>query len=792
MSFSYANPGSGPSAGGIGWFNFSTLTINPGDKITGLTGVLNDGTTVTFDISSFPTSLVPYVASPATAGDFGSSAYTGLLGNTILYTPVRATYPTPSTLVLNNIVLKDSHGNAVTNYTTVVADGESTNQFAALYTESWSWLTNGGNWKLLTVAGSNPPTLAGLGTNTATITGINAASAAAYVLTTQSPTSLTLASIGREAVAIGFATTKVNIQKNIGARIDSSDQFVLNIGGTPNNQVTTTGVTNGIQTEVASVYAIPGNIYTINEAMAPGSASTLTDYKVITSAVNNTLGGSIPPTGLLPISVTPQLGDNISYEIVNAAPETFTKTVDKVFADIGEVLTYTVTINNPNSFAVNNVVMTDVLPAGTTYVDNLIVNLPFTGTNPATGITINTIPANSFATVSWQVSVNDIMAGSQINNVASIVIPNGTSGNTNVVTTTINNADLTSSGNFIKTVNHNNAQPGDIITYTLSLMNTGNVAANGVVIKDVIPAGTSYVSGSISSTLPFTGDPTSSITLTSPIAPLATETITFKIIVGNSIPTINPIPNVANVVYTYTVDPAFPNGVTANGTSNIVTTNISQAIVTLNKTADKTISYIGDTITYSILVKNSGNVPADNIIITDVIPNGTSYVAGSVTVNVPFTGSPLTSINFTNPLAAGDSAVITFKLKVDMIPVPNPLVNQATSTYDYTVNPLDPNGASATSVSNKVSTLVFKNNYAQQINDLIESVALEEAALSNIANQEGAKIQAVVAMNDVTPEQLLCVNKSVQDLLDSIGNLETILKQKLNIVNCQINGCTCC
>ena len=31
MSFSYANPTSGPSAGGIGWFNFGNLTIHPGD-----------------------------------------------------------------------------------------------------------------------------------------------------------------------------------------------------------------------------------------------------------------------------------------------------------------------------------------------------------------------------------------------------------------------------------------------------------------------------------------------------------------------------------------------------------------------------------------------------------------------------------------------------------------------------------------------------------------------------------------------------------------------------------------
>ncbi|MEG1362344.1 MAG: hypothetical protein RSC69_07270, partial [Lachnospiraceae bacterium] len=42
MSFSYAASGSGPSAGGIGWFNFGNITLNPGDTLTNLTGTLND------------------------------------------------------------------------------------------------------------------------------------------------------------------------------------------------------------------------------------------------------------------------------------------------------------------------------------------------------------------------------------------------------------------------------------------------------------------------------------------------------------------------------------------------------------------------------------------------------------------------------------------------------------------------------------------------------------------------------------------------------------------------------
>ncbi|MEG0935473.1 MAG: hypothetical protein RSJ41_07765, partial [Clostridia bacterium] len=97
-------------------------------------------------------------------------------------------------------------------------------------------------------------------------------------------------------------------------------------------------------------------------------------------------------------------------------------------------------------------------------------------------------------------------------------------------------------------------------------------------------------------------------------------------------------------------------------------------------------------------------------------------------------------------------------------------------------------GVTATSDSNRASTTVFANNYRQQISDLINSVALEEAALGAIANAEGAKIQRMVATPGVTPAQLLCLNKSVTDMVSAMSLLESILLMKLNTVDCQIDG----
>ncbi|MEM1485976.1 CshA/CshB family fibrillar adhesin-related protein [Oscillospiraceae bacterium PP1C4] len=80
---------------------------------------------------------------------------------------------------------------------------------------------------------------------------------------------------------------------------------------------------------------------------------------------------------------------------------------------------------------------------------------------------------------------------------------------------------------------------------------------------------------------------------------------------------------------------------------------------------------------------------------------------------------------------------------------------------------------------------------SQAITDIIESVALEQTALSHIMNAEGEKIQKIVAMS-ATPQQLLNANKSVSGMLNTISVLENILQGKLGLFEeCICNGSSC-
>ncbi|MEG1448452.1 MAG: hypothetical protein RSC41_03890 [Oscillospiraceae bacterium] len=75
---------------------------------------------------------------------------------------------------------------------------------------------------------------------------------------------------------------------------------------------------------------------------------------------------------------------------------------------------------------------------------------------------------------------------------------------------------------------------------------------------------------------------------------------------------------------------------------------------------------------------------------------------------------------------------------------------------------------------------------SQAITDIIESVALEQTALSHILNAEGEKSQALVA-KAITGDEILAVNSSVKSMVNSITMLELVLQSKLEM----FDDCLC-
>lgn len=68
------------------------------------------------------------------------------------------------------------------------------------------------------------------------------------------------------------------------------------------------------------------------------------------------------------------------------------------------------------------------------------------------------------------------------------------------------------------------------------------------------------------------------------------------------------------------------------------------------------------------------------------------------------------------------------------------------------------------------------------ITDLIESIALQEAALAHIMNAEGEKMQKIICMEHHKADDLLDLNKSVKQTINAVTRLELLLQLKLELV----------
>ncbi|MDE6605368.1 MAG: DUF11 domain-containing protein [Clostridia bacterium] len=212
---------------------------------------------------------------------------------------------------------------------------------------------------------------------------------------------------------------------------------------------------------------------------------------------------------------------------------TVTKSADKTYADVGEEITYTLEIKNIGSVDAVNSTVNDMLPPETALVANSVTvdGVPYAGALP---VVIPTITPNQTVTVSFKVTVNSLPAVNPIFNIARVDYqffpftgyPAMSFSNSNPVAVYIISRQMTN----VKSVDKAFALKGDILTYTSVVKNTGSVPVTDVMFKDEIPAGTTFVNGSVTidgvsypAYNPETGFFVANLT------PQASATITFQV-----------------------------------------------------------------------------------------------------------------------------------------------------------------------------------------------------------------------------------------------------------------------
>lgn len=157
-----------------------------------------------------------------------------------------------------------------------------------------------------------------------------------------------------------------------------------------------------------------------------------------------------------------------------------------------------------------------------------------------------------------------------------------------------------------KVANSSNVNAGGSLSYDIKVKNNGTTVAKNVVVIDQLPAG--FVNLSSSSNTWILGDINSGVT----------KSISYVVKINE---------NVSKGTYINTATLTSNNHASVTATANVqvkgqVLGEPANPVLVVTKTANKTQINAGSILIYTVSVKNTGEAPAVNLIIKDVLPSG--------------------------------------------------------------------------------------------------------------------------------------------------------------------------
>lgn len=326
-------------------------------------------------------------------------------------------------------------------------------------------------------------------------------------------------------------------------------------------------------------------------------------------------------TNAVDVSTTttePNMQNNhaIDTTAVNAAPTiALTKTATPNPVTAGQNINYTMTWSVAGNSLATTVLLSDPIPAKTTFV------------SVADGGSYNA----TTNTVTWNLGTQTPGATGQVHFIVKTTTPiaNGT-----VITNTASldaaetdpvlaTAPITvSSGPVLSITKSSNVttftNPGLFVAYTITVTNaaTAGDTAKNVVLKDVLPTGFTFDDSSTSKTFAAFD-----------LKPGETKTFTVNALVGLVTPG----------TYTNTATAKGDNTTQVSAAADVqirvpeVLGVTAEAQLTLIKEVNTKLTNAGKTIRYAVTVENIGNATAVNVTITDKLPKGFTFVDGGKT-----------------------------------------------------------------------------------------------------------------------------------------------------------------
>jgi uncharacterized repeat protein (TIGR01451 family) len=365
-------------------------------------------------------------------------------------------------------------------------------------------------------------------------------------------------------------------------------------------------------------------------ALTNGSINAGATCTIAVSVTGSTPGAyvnTIPAGNVTSLQGATNTGPATATLTIGAPSLTVTKTANPSGSNVavGQTITYTVTVANGGSAAETNATVTDTLAAATLVSGSVTVNGAAAADSIVTAhAPFGTIAVGATTTIVYRATVDNVAVGTDVRNAATAGGDQPCSGAQCTAASPVNvvaapNLTLT------KTIDGQSAitaVPGQVVTYAMTVTNTGGTAAVDAVVTDPIPGGVTPVSGTVTVDGALSPDATVvGQTVTAPLGTLAagaSTLVTFKAVVGSAQAQL--IANVAQVS---------ASGLAAAFFSNTVTVQAVPATISVTKSASATTVTAGDRVNYTIAVEQTQGIAFGATTVVDTLPSYEIYAPGT-------------------------------------------------------------------------------------------------------------------------------------------------------------------
>ncbi|MEG1142358.1 MAG: hypothetical protein RSE41_07955, partial [Clostridia bacterium] len=497
---------------------------------------------------------------------------------------------------------------------------------------------------------------------------------------------------------------------NLGS-VNANNIFISDIIPSGVNFVSNTVSINGISIPGISPSSIIIGTLTPNQSKLIAfdvSITTLPNNYIINNLASGNYDYFVNPNSQPILSNT--TSNTVTTNVIQSIIET-KKSSDKNIVSVGDEITYTVTIENKGNIEIQDLIFTDTLSNNVELIQgSFSVNGHiYSPVKLDTGINIGNLNPNKKDIVIYKVKVLSILGDNMINNTAKInyeyvIDPNEPNISKNQSTNEVSVQVIDVNVKINKVVNKSIADINEELIYTITVENLSSISIDNILVSDNLDQDATYIPNSITlngfkipNYNPFNG------IYINQIQPNDIAIITFKAM-ATTIPDDSIIENISSVKYYYYNGTSQNQG---NEVSNITKTEIKNATIDILKSVNTNVAVKDQVLQYSLEIINKGNVPANNVILTDMLDTGLTFIDNSLSIN----GVNQPGININQPIYLGTinpNTIINieFNALVNDLQTFKEVDNKAIVNYEYIVSPSETPRQNTTQSNDVITTIV--------------------------------------------------------------------------------------